>query len=124
MNYLTEGNSTNFRGEISGNPRSDMVGMENIGFLHSLCVGNPAARYRLHSPSASDFAPWDESERSAHDQFSNLVCIMQEAQQICRELCKTKGHKAERQWCAETFRNSQKLIEARLAGWQPRSKGN
>jgi hypothetical protein len=103
-----------------------MTGTENIGFLHSLSVGNPAARYKMRPPSACDFEPWHESERSAHDQFSNLVFIMLEAQQIGRVFRKIKGHKAERQWCAETFRNSRRLIEARLAGWQPSvgSKGN
>jgi hypothetical protein len=103
-----------------------MAGTENIGFLHSLCVGNPAARYKLGPPSASDFTPWHESERSAHDQFSNLVCIMQETQRLGRDFRKIEGHEAERQWCAETFHTSRKLIKARLAGWQPSagSKGN
>jgi hypothetical protein len=102
------------------------MAIENTGFLHSLCVGNPAARYKLGPPSSSDYEPWHESERSAHDQFSNLVCIMQEVQRLCRDFRKIEGHEAERQWCAETFRNSRRLIEARLAGWQPSAgcKGN
>ena len=104
------------------------MAIENTGFLHSLCVGNPAARYKLDPPSASDFAPWHEADRSAHDQFLNLVCIMQETQRLGRDFRKIEGHEAERQrkYCVNVFYCMKRTIEARLAGWQPSagSKGN
>jgi hypothetical protein len=102
-----------------------MAGTENIGFLQSLSLGNPAERYKPHPPCPRDFEPWHESERSAHDQFSSLVCIMQETVRAGRSLRNVKGVEAEYEWVCDVFRCMKQTIKARLAGWQPRdSKGN
>lgn len=95
---------------------------------HAFFQRGPGERYQPHPPSQRDFEPWHESERSAHDQFSNLVFIMQEAQRLGRTFRKIEGHEAERQrkYCANVFYCMKRTIEARLAGWQPSagSKGN
>ena len=77
--------------------------------------------YQPHPPSQQDFEPWHESERSAHDQFSNIVFIMPEVQQLGRKVRKIKGHEAERQrkYCANVFYCMKRTIDARLSGWQP-----